>query len=157
MRSVALFFCMLAAVLVPALAAPSARAAGSRVDRGERAVVRAINAARANHGLGRLSSHRRLARAADAHTRHMLAADYFSHGAFSQRVRRYVGFRSIGETLAMTTRCSARRVVRMWLNSPGHRAVLLSGAYRRVGIGRRTGRLGSQRACLVTADFASRR
>jgi uncharacterized protein YkwD len=87
----------------------------------------------------------------------MLAADYFSHGAFSQRVRRYVRFRSIGETLAMTSRCSARRVVRMWLNSPGHRAVLLSGAYRRVGIGRRTGRLGSQRACLVTADFASRR
>jgi uncharacterized protein YkwD len=45
----------------------------------------------------------------------------------------------------------------MWLNSPGHRAVLLSGKYRRVGIGRRVGRLGSSRACLVTADFASRR
>ena len=37
------------------------------------------------------------------------------------------------------------------------RAVLLSRGFRRVGIGRRKGRLGSHRACLVTADFASRR
>ena len=28
----------------------------------------------------------------------------------------------------------------MWLNSPPHRAVLLSGGFRRVGIGRRVGR-----------------
>ena len=157
MRPVALFFSVLATVLVSALAAPAAQAGSARVDRGERAVVRAINAARAHYGLARLSSHRRLARAADAHTRHMLAADYFSHGAFSQRVRRYVRFRSIGETLAMTSRCSAGHVVRMWLNSPRHRAVLLSGAYRRVGVGRRKGSLGGARACLVTADFASRR
>jgi uncharacterized protein YkwD len=87
----------------------------------------------------------------------MLRANFFAHGAFAQRVRRYVGFRRIGETIAWTSRCSARQVVRMWLNSPGHRAVLLSRGFRRVGIGRRTGRLGSRRACLVTADFASRR
>jgi uncharacterized protein YkwD len=157
MRSVALCFCLLSTLLVCVLAAPAAHAAGSRVDRGERAVVRAINAARANYGLARLSSHRRLARVADVHTRNMLAGDFFAHGAFSQRVRRYVRFRSIGETLAMSSRCSARHFVRMWLNSPGHRAILLSGAYRRVGIGRRTGSLGGRRACLVTADFASRR
>ena len=157
MRSVALCFCLLAIPLVSVLAAPAAQAAGARVDRGERAVVRAINAARANHGLARVSSHRRLARAADVHTRNMLAGDFFAHGAFSQRVRRYVSFRSIGETLAMSSRCSARRFVRMWLNSPGHRAILLSGTYRRVGIGRRKGSLGARRACLITADFASRR
>jgi uncharacterized protein YkwD len=157
MRSVALCFCLLSAVLVPVLAAPAAQAAGARVDRGERAVVRAINSARAHYGLSHLRSHRRLARAADAHTRHMLAADFFAHGAFSQRVRHYVSFRSIGETLAWSSRCSARRVVRMWLNSPGHRAVVLSGRYRRVGVGRRTGDFGGRRACVVTADFASRR
>ena len=33
----------------------------------------------------------------------------------------------------------------------------MSGKFRRVGVGRRLGRLGSSRACLVTADFASRR
>ena len=88
----------------------------------------------------------------------MLRADYFA----ARRVRLSAcaatsRSRRIGETIAMTTRCSARRVVRMWLNSRPHRAVLLSRGFRRVGVGRRVGRLGARRACLVTADFASRR
>jgi uncharacterized protein YkwD len=87
----------------------------------------------------------------------MLRSDYFAHGAFTARVHRYVSFRRIGETIAMRSRCSARGFVRMWLNSPPHRAVLLSRGFRRIGIGRRKGRLGARRACLVTADFASRR
>jgi uncharacterized protein YkwD len=157
MRTVAVAVCTLSTLFALSAAAPAAEASGPRIDRGERNVIRAINAARANHGLRRLIAGRRLARAADSHTRHMLVANYFSHGAFAQRVRRYVGYRRIGETLAMSSRCSARLVVRMWLRSPGHRAVLLSRKYRRVGVGRRVGRLGSSRACLVTADFASRR
>jgi uncharacterized protein YkwD len=159
MRPVALVLCTLTTLLVLSFAAavPAAQAGSSRLDRGERSVIRAINRARASHGLRRLLTGRRLARAADAHTRNMLRADFFSHGAFSQRVRRYVRYRNIGETIAMTSRCSAGTVVRMWLNSPTHRAVLLSGKFRRVGVGRRLGRLGSSRACLVTADFASRR
>ena len=159
MRSVALVLCTLTTLLVLsfAAAAPAAQAGSPRLDRGERSVIRAINRARASHGLRRLLTGRRLARAADAHSRTMLRANFFAHGAFSQRVRHYVRYRSIGETIAMTSRCSARAVVRMWLNSPSHRAVLLSRRFRRVGVGRRLGRLGSSRACLVTADFASRR
>ena len=143
MRTVACVLCALSTLLVLsfATAAPAAQAASARVDGGERAVVRVINRARA----------------ADAHTRSMLRSDYFSHGAFSQRLRRYVSFRRIGETIAMATRCSARKVVRMWLNSPPHRAVLLSRGFRRIGVGRRKGRLGARPACVVTADFASRR
>ena len=45
----------------------------------------------------------------------------------------------------------------MWMNSPGHRAILLSSSFRRVGIGKRTGDLGGDRACVVTADFGSRK
>jgi uncharacterized protein YkwD len=157
MRPVALLFCTFTALLFSVSAAPVAQAAGPRVDSGERAVVRAINKARGQHGIKRLRSAPRLARAADVHTRSMLVRNYFSHGAFAQRVRRYVSFRRIGETIAWSSRCSARGIVRMWLNSPGHRAVLLSRGYRRVGVGRRTGRLGSTRACVVTADFGSRR
>lgn len=159
MRSVALVLCTLTTLLVLSFAttAPAAQAGGPRIDSGERTVIRAINRARSAHGLHRLRAGRRLARAADAHSRNMLRSDFFSHGAFAQRVRRYVRFRSIGETIAMTSRCSPRRVVRMWLNSPSHRAVLLAGKFRRVGVGRRLGRLGAGRACLVTADFASRR
>ena len=157
MRSVALVLSTLTILLLFTLAAPAAQAGGPRLDAGERSVVRAINRARGHHGLKRLMAGRRLARAADVHTRNMLRGDYFAHGAFAQRVRRYVRYRAIGETLAMASRCSARRIVRMWLDSPGHRAVLLSPRFRRVGIGRRTGRLGARRTCLVTANFASRR
>jgi uncharacterized protein YkwD len=159
MRPVALVLCALSMLLVSSFsgAAPAAQAGGPRIDSGERAVIRAINRARASHGLRRLRAGSRLARAADAHSRNMLRSDFFAHGSFAQRVRRYVRYRNIGETLAMTSRCSARLVVRMWLNSSSHRAVLLSGRFRRVGVGRRVGRLGSSRACLVTADFASRR
>jgi len=143
-------------LLVFSSAAPAAQASSARMNAGERAIVRAINRARASHGVRALRGHRRLARAADAHTRSMLRSDYFSHGAFSQRLRRYVSMRRIGETIAWTSRCSARMVVRMWLNSPPHRAVLLSGGFRRNGVGRRKGRLGATRACMVTADFGSR-
>ena len=159
MRTVACVLCTITTLLVLTFtaAAPAAQAAGPRVDRGERAVLRAINRARAHYGLRALRTHRRLARAADAHTRAMLRSNSFSHGAFASRLRRYVSFRRLGETIAMTSRCSASKVVRMWLNSPPHRAVLLSGDFRRIGLGRRKGSLGAGPACVVTADFASRR
>ena len=110
-------------------------------------------------------SSRRLARAADFHSWEMLDADYFAHESrdgspFSERVRRYVSPRAIGETLAMLSGCgpkAAKRVVRMWMNSPGHRPILLSSSYKRVGLGRRTGDLSGSRACVVTADFGSRK
>ena len=52
---------------------------------------------------------------------------------------------------------SVRRIVRMWMDSPGHRAILLSSSFRRIGLGKRTGDYGGNRACLVTADFASKK
>ena len=155
--------CGLAALSV---APVSGVAAGkSRMDAKERAIVRAINRQRARHDLARVKPNRRLARAADFHSWEMLDADYFAHESrdgspFHVRVRRYVSFRTIGETLAMVGGCgrrSARRIVRMWMKSPGHRAILLSSSFRRVGLGKRTGDLGGNRACVVTADFASRK
>ncbi len=139
--------------------------AAQRLDARERAIVRAINRQRTKHGLARVQSSRRLARAADYHSWEMLDANYFAHESrdgtpFDQRVRRYANHRSVGETLAMLGGCGkrvARRVVRMWMNSAGHRAILLSSTYRRVGLGKRTGDLGGSRACVVTADFGSKK
>jgi uncharacterized protein YkwD len=86
----------------------------------------------------------------------MWLRSFFGHGSsdgtpFDVRVRRYVGDRAVGETLAWLTgrRAVARRVVRMWRDSPPHRAILLAPGFRRIGIARRHG--------LWTADFASRR
>jgi uncharacterized protein YkwD len=155
--------CLLATLSVSSLTATAD--AKPRVDSKERAIVSAINRQRAKHGLAKVRSSRRLARAADFHSWEMLDANYFAHesrdgGPFDERVRRYAKHRSLGETLAMLGGCgkgSARRVVRMWMGSPGHRAILLSSAYRRVGLGKRTGDLGGSKACVVTADFGSRK
>jgi uncharacterized protein YkwD len=146
---------------------PSNAAANkARLDSRERAIVRGINYQRSRYGLAALRSSGRLARAADHHSWEMLHANYFAHSSangesFASRVRRYVNHRALGETLAMLGggcgRGSARTVVRMWMNSPPHRAVLLSSSYRKIGLAKRTGSLGGTRACLVTADFASRR
>lgn len=155
MRFVALVLGTFSTLLVSGFAAPAAEAGGPRLGSGERAVVRAINGARRHHGVRPLRGSRPLARAADAHSRRMVVTDSFAHGDFGRRIRRRTNARRTGETLAMASRCTPRRVVRMWMNSSSHRAVLLSGRFSRVGVGARVGRLGSQRACLMTADFAS--
>jgi uncharacterized protein YkwD len=154
--------CLLAATFaVPAVASAS----GARLDQKERAIIRGINHQRAKHGLAPVLASARLARAADYHSWEMLDANYFAHtsrdgGSFDARVRRYVSKRALGETLAYLGgscgRGSARQIVQMWMNSPPHRAILLSSTYRRVGIGKRVGSLGSGKTCVVTADFSSK-
>jgi uncharacterized protein YkwD len=165
-RVVASLTLVFASLLAVVLTAPAYADAGKpRLDRVERSVIRAINRERAGHGLAALRASSKLARAADFHSWEMLDANYFAHtsrngGPFDRRVRRYARHRAVGETLAWVSRCgrrSGRQVVRMWMNSSGHRAILLSSTFRRVGIGKRTGSLGSTRACMVTADFGSRR
>jgi uncharacterized protein YkwD len=146
-------------LVVPAIA--SARPSQAAQDRGEVAIVQAVNAVRAQNGLGALASDPRLARAADLHTAEMIRGNFFDHGAFAQRVRRYVHKRSVGENLAMLApHCgasAAARFVDMWMRSAPHRAVLLSSRFAKVGIGRRAGRLNGASACIVTADFSSAR
>jgi uncharacterized protein YkwD len=146
-------------MLVPV---PAAHAATPRMDAMERAVVRSINRHRASAGLRRMHRYRALGRAADVHSREMLAANYFAHesrngGSFAARVHRFTRVRRVGETIAMVPRCgrhAVHRVVSMWMHSPPHRAILLSRRLHRVGVARRSGRLGGARACVVTADFA---
>ena len=96
----------------------------------------------------------------------MLDANYFAHesrngGSFDARINRFTHKHALGETLAMIGgRCgrgSARRIVGMWMNSPGHRDILLSSSYSLVGVAARAGSLGGTKACVVTADFGSRR
>jgi uncharacterized protein YkwD len=167
MRTVALltsaFGCLLAATFaVPAIAG----AASARLDNRERAIVHRINVERAHHGLSAVKASRPLSRAADYHSWEMLDANYFAHesrngGSFDARIRRFTHKRSLGETLAMLGgRCgsgSARQIVGLWMDSPGHRDILLSSSFARIGLSKRNGTLGSTRACVITADFSSRR
>lgn len=166
MRAAAMLSLAVGCLLATLSITPVLAVAKPRLDARERAIIKVVNHRRADHGLPKVTATRRLSRAADYHSWEMLDADYFAHesrdgGPFDARVRRFADHRALGETLAMLGgRCgagSARRIVRMWMNSPGHRAILLDGTYRRIGVGKRTGRLGDDRVCVVTADFGSRR
>jgi uncharacterized protein YkwD len=125
--------------------------AGSQFERGSVARLRwrtkcFLNRVRAGHGLPRLRYNKRLRRSARSHARDMVRRRYFAHqslsgGTLSNRVRRTGYMRrasrwSVGEVLAWRSLGSdpARRAVRAWLRSPGHRALLLSPKFRELGI-----------------------
>jgi uncharacterized protein YkwD len=142
-RAVLALFCV-------ALAGAPSASASSRHDRTEASIIRAMNQARASHGLPKLRTNRGLARAADAHSKVMRRTKTVRHGNYTKRVRRYVRTRRVGENIAWRRGCDPRAIVNMWLRSAPHRAVVLSRSFRRIGVARR-----GKSLCFVTADFAS--
>ncbi len=106
-----------------------------------------INQKRAAYGLAALKRSSALTTAAGAHSRDMVAADYFSHNSPSgsdplSRIRAagYLqpghGY-TLGENIAAATGSLATpaAIVSSWMNSAGHRANILSSAFRDTGIG----------------------
>ena len=142
----------LAALLIVCVLVPARASASARHDATEASIIRALNSARASHGLPKLRTSRGLARAADAHSKVMRRTNTIGHGDYSRRIRRYVRSRKVGENLAWMSGCNATSIVNMWLNSAPHRKVMLSKSFRRIGVGR-----SGSRKCFVTADFASAR
>jgi uncharacterized protein YkwD len=72
----------------------------------------------------------------------MVSRGYFDHGNFVARIinSRYVGPRSawsLAENIAWGTGSLATpaQIVRGWMNSPGHRANILNGRFRDIGVG----------------------
>jgi uncharacterized protein YkwD len=130
---------------VPPLAGVTA-ACNGKVRRlaARRAAVRClVNAARARAGLAGFRNSRALRRAAARHARDMARGRYFAHqragGPSVRRRVRTAGWRrrSVGEAIAYGCGASARPVaiVRMWLASPPHAAILLSRELSHVGVG----------------------
>jgi uncharacterized protein YkwD len=140
-----------AACLLVCAATPAKASASPRHDALEVSIIRTMNQTRAAYGLPALRTSFGLARAADAHSASMLRRNVLSHGAFSSRLRHYTRARRIGENLAWMTQCDPGSVVQMWLNSPGHRRVMLSRSFKRIGVGRRA----HPGSCFVTADFST--
>jgi uncharacterized protein YkwD len=112
-----------------------------------RAAVCLINNRRTARGLPRLRINNRLSKAAMWHTHDMVHRSYFGH--VSRRGRdvvdrlygaHYLGGRfswSVGENLAWGsgTLGTPRRIVRAWMDSPGHRRNMLDSRFREIGIG----------------------
>jgi uncharacterized protein YkwD len=136
--------------------APAAQAA--TLSQSERSLLGAVNDVRAAHNLRPLKVDAKLLATARAYSSAMIEQDVFTHGNFTARLAGS-GARgpAFGENLAWGTGrlAGARNVVRMWMNSPGHRANLLRPGWTRIGIGARVGNfLGYPGATVITADFA---
>lgn len=107
------------------------------------AVLCLVNHARARNGARSLHGDARLSRAARRHARDMVRRRYFAHQRIGGRSpagrARAAGWRgsALGEAIAYGcgSLATPASTVRAWLNSPGHRAILLSRTYGRVGIG----------------------
>jgi len=145
--------------------APNARATGGvALDGYERSVMVRINSLRRSRGLPLVSSHVRLLAAADYHSREMAAYRYIGHAsatgwAWSARVRTFLRARRVGEVVGVLYRTygiESRRVLAAWMRSPSHRRVLLTPAWRRIGVARRV-RLGRTRLAFYTVDFSTYR
>ena len=140
--------------ILPAQAAPrgGCENADSRADQAPyaqlgRATLCLVNRERRRRGLRALRADRRLALAASRHADDMVRHSYFAHDSrsgarFTSRIvragylRRVARWRT-GENIAWGAGRSsaARRVVRAWMNSSGHRANILNGGFRDLGVG----------------------
>ena len=175
-----LALCLACASLALLLAAPSApakrRCAGADRRPAHRALLYVrrttlclLNRVRAHHGLPRLHANRRLRRAAIRHARDMVRRDYFAHtsafdGSLGSRVQAsgYASRRrawAAGEALAWGTggKATPRSIVRAWMHSPGHRAIILTRRFRDAGVGVARGAPGPRRGgATYTLDLACR-
>ena len=114
-----------------------------------------VNQERTSRGLKALKANRRLGKAARGHANDMVTKGYFSHdslggGTFVDRIRNagYVPpklFPSLGEDLAWGSGAlgTPREIVQGWMNSPGHRANILSRKFREAGMGVAFGDVGA--------------
>jgi len=131
-----------------------------------RAVACLVNWARAQDSRSRLASRAKLHRAAELKGQRVASCGQFSHTPCGAQVTAGVnasGYRyaTFGENLYAGTwgQVSARDVVNAWLQSPPHRANILSSRFRHVGLApvRANGLLGGIDAVVWTATFASPR
>ncbi len=137
-----------AAGIASATAPAPALADGPQIDGRERNVVHRINQVRIDHGLRPLDLTPGLSRAADRHSRWQARSRTLSHRLpgerdLTARLRKPAGGAPVGEVIFWSTGGSrSAQLVRAWMDSPGHRATLLSSSFSRAGIGIRAGRGG---------------
>jgi len=114
----------------------------------EHRVQRWINVVRTNRGLRPLRFQRCADGTAERWSRHLARTNLFYHQPMT-RVLNRCNARYAGETLARGS-IYPRRLVRMWMQSPPHRLIVLSSQPRRIGIGATLDRHGRW---VVAANF----
>lgn len=160
-----------ATALAPAAASPETHRLVAAPKLEARVAAR-VNVVRRWHGLPPLNGSRGLAVAARRHSRDMGVRGYFEHdsaggAAFWSRIERSYaseGFSrwEVGENIAWSApHANAVQVVRQWMESPAHRANLLSATWRDFGLGafrvpRAGGAFGGRAVTIVTLDLGVR-
>ena len=103
-------------------------------------VVRLINDIRRQNGLKELKVNEELSRVARIKSQDMHDKGYFSHNSptygspFEMMTAFGIRYRTAGENIAMGYR-TPQSVVDGWMNSPGHRANILSANFAEIGMG----------------------
>jgi uncharacterized protein YkwD len=115
-----------------------------------------LNDVRQANGLTALRVSPALDRSSTRYARQMIHSDYFGHAS---RIAVGSQFARAGETLALHSGWNAQpgRAIDQWMNSPTHRGVLLSSAYRWIGIGIARGRIGSRLVTVWVAHVGATR
>ena len=110
----------------------------SKVSEVEAEIHRLVNEERTKAGVKPLQWSERLAEIAEQHSTDMRDKNYFSHGNFVQRIRT-VCAGAAGENIFYGFSTDpikiAKSAVSSWMNSPGHRANILSTSYHIEGVG----------------------
>jgi uncharacterized protein YkwD len=137
-----LVLALLAAVMVTP--APAAATDTMTVSAAETAMLAALNADRASLGLVPVRVDTRLMAIARARSQDMVTNHYFSHvqldgrNVFDIITANGIKWYGAGEIIAMNNYSVAGSVTRAntdWLNSSGHRAIIVSTSYNYVGVG----------------------
>jgi uncharacterized protein YkwD len=131
-----------------------------------------VNILRVRHGLRRLRVSPGLTAAATQHSASMAQKGYFAHesadgSSFFKRIAYYYPYRGFGRwsagenILYSTPDIDSGGALRLWLNSPEHRANLLSRSWREIGLGAfhaasAPGVYNGDAVTVVTADFGVR-
>jgi uncharacterized protein YkwD len=138
--------------LVACLALPASASAMERV---ERVMIDKVNDYRAKHGLPKLRASKSLSASADRYSWKQMRGGYFGHAGSIQASSKY---RRLGEILEWHSGLAARPSLafKSWLNSGGHRAVIIDRGFRYVGAGRASGRFRGRKATIWTMHFGAR-
>jgi uncharacterized protein YkwD len=163
--------------LLGALVAPAAQSGkvGTRVALSslESGVLVELNKIRAQHGLQPVKISARLTAASEQHSKEMGLAGYFEHNshdgtAFWKRIGRWYaskgfGYWSVGENLLWSSPdVDPAGALQLWMNSPEHRANILTPRWREIGISAdhfaaAPGTYKGLEVTIITTDFGVRR
>ena len=147
------FRMIVVAALVACLTLPVATA--SARPSAEVLMVRKVNAFRHQHGLPGVHMSRSLMRSSERYSWKQMNSGYFGHSSRIQASSRY---RRLGEIIEWHRGLEARvsQAFHAWLNSPGHRAIIVDRNFKYAGAGRASGRFNGHNATIWTMHFGSK-